>query len=141
MPANSDPNPAESLRRVHALLSDIPKLDSDATVDRYLKESGIDITKAQNKAKVLMAKALASRKLERARARRERRLQLLEKIKNYAGTVGQRFEELIASGDVEGAQILARKFEETHPDDIASLQEDLILLSEIGKDDDLDANR
>lgn len=141
MAADSNPNPFDALKRAHALLSEPPKLDSDAAIDRYLKESGIDISKAQNKAKTLVAKALGARKLERAKALRERRLQLLEKIKNYAGTIGEKFAELIASGDVQGAQVLARKFEETHPDDIASLQEDLLLLSEIEKDNDLDGSK
>jgi DNA-directed RNA polymerase subunit F len=47
----------------------------------------------------------------------------------------------VYSSDLEGAQMFARKFEKLHPEDVASLEEDLALLREIEKEKDLDAGK
>jgi hypothetical protein len=145
MAANSDRNREDVLKRANAYLFEVPDTESNEAIKRYLKEAGIDISKVQERAKTLVTKVIANRRLEQARARRRQKLQILERITSLASRLGasaaQQLEELVQSQDLEGAQMLARKFEELHPEDMASLQEDLALLQEIEKENGPDAGK
>jgi hypothetical protein len=145
MAANSDRNREDVLKRANAYLFEVPDTESNEAIKRYLKEAGIDISKVQERAKTLVTKVIADRRLEQARARRRRKLQILERITGLASRLGasaaQQLQELVQSQDLQGAQMLARKFEELHPEDMASLQEDLALLQEIEKENGPDAGK
>ena len=130
-------------KRVNAYLREAPDLESDEAIKRYLASAGVDVSKAQAKAKALVTRILAHRRLERARKRRSEKLQILDRIKaralNLGETSGRRLQELVQAGDLREAALLARKFEQSCPEDVASLEEDLALLDEIEKDNGPDA--
>jgi hypothetical protein len=145
MGAKPDRNPEDIVRRVNAYLSEIPNIESEEAIQRYVKEAGVDISEVQDRAKALVTKVIASRRLDRARAKRSQKLRLLERIKGFASHLGssaaQQLQDLVYSSDLEGAQMFARKFEKLHPEDVASLEEDLALLREIEKEKDPDAGK
>jgi SAM-dependent MidA family methyltransferase len=145
MAANPDRNSEDVFKRANAYLADVPKLDSDEAIERYLKQSGIDISKTQEQAKMLVTRMIANRRLERAKARRNEKLQILDRIKslasNFGASAAKQLQELIQAGDLHGAEMLARKFEESCPEDVTSLEEDLALLKEIEKDNGADGGK
>lgn len=145
MSENSGSNRDDVFKRANAYLSEVPNLDSDEAIQRYLKNSGVDISKIQVQAKELVAKMIGKRRLERAKAQRSEKISLLDRIKtkasNFGASAAKQLEELVQLGDLHGAEMLARKFEESCPEDAASLQEDLALLIEIEKEDGADASQ
>jgi hypothetical protein len=145
MGAKPDPNREDVLRRVNAYLSEVPDMESDEAIQRYVKEAGVEISEVQERAKTLVTKVIAGRRLDRARVKRAEKLRILERIKVFASQLGssaaQQLQDLVYSSDLEGAQMLARKFEKLHPEDVASLQEDLAFLRELEKEKDPDVGK
>jgi hypothetical protein len=145
MAANPDRNREDVFKRANAFLSEAPDLESEEAVRRYLSTAGIDVAKSQEQARTLVTKMIGRRRLERAAARRVERLRLLDRIKAAAVRIGtsaaEQLHELAKGGDLHGAEMLARKFEQSCPEDAASLEEDLALLKEIEKDDGPDTSK
>jgi hypothetical protein len=144
MAYNSDRTREDVLKRANAYLHEAPSLESNEAIKRYLASAGVDVPKAQEKAKALVTRMLANRRLDLARQRRITKIDILTRIKTRAsnfGESGRRLLSLAESGDLNGAALLARKFEESCPEDVASLEEDLALLDEIEKDNEPDAGR
>jgi hypothetical protein len=77
--------------------------------------------------------------------RRANKLSILDRIRAAASklesSAAQQLQELVKIGDLNGAEMLARKFEASCPEDAASLQDDLALLKEIEKEDGTDASK
>lgn len=145
MAENFEQSRSDVFKRANAYLHEAPDLESDEAIKRYLASLGIDVSKAEAKAKALVTRMLADRRLERARRRRNEKIQILDRIKasalNFGETSGRRLQELVQAGDLHGAALLARKFEQSCPEDVASLEEDLALLDEIEKDNEPDAGK
>jgi hypothetical protein len=145
MSENFDQNRDDVFKRANAYLHEVPDLDSDEAVKRYLASAGIDASKARENAMALVKRVLGRRRMEQARQKRDGKLQVLDRIKTRAFSLGEpagrRLLSLAESGDLNGAMLLARKFEESCPEDVASLEEDLALLDELGKDDGPDAGK
>ena len=145
MAENFERNREDVFKRANAYLSEIPDLESEEAVKRYLQDSGIDISKAQDKAKMLVTRIIANRRLERAKIRRNEKLQILDRIKavasNFGASAAKQLQALVQGGDLHGAEMLARKYEESCPEDVASLEEDLALLKKIEEDSSPDAGK
>lgn len=145
MSAKPDRNREDVLRRVNAYLSEVSNMESDEAIQRYVKEAGVEISEVQERAKTLVTKVIAGRRLDRARVKRAEKLRILERIKVFTSQLGssvaQQLQDLVNSSDLEGAQMLARKFEKLRPEDVASLQEDLALLRELEKEKDPDVGK
>jgi hypothetical protein len=145
MAENSDRNREDIFKRANAYLNEIPDLRTDDAVNRYLKNVGIDIAKTQEQARTLVTKMIGKRRLDRAMARRANKLSILDRIRAAASklesSAAQQLQELVKIGDLNGAEMLARKFEASCPEDAASLQDDLALLKEIEKEDGTDASK
>ena len=144
MAENTNRNRDDVFKRANAFLTEVPDLNSDEGVKRYLKSAGIDVAKSQEQARTLVTKMIAKRRLEGVMARRTDKIKLLDRIRSAAAKFGAsaaELREMVTCGDLNGAEMLARKFESSCPEDVASLEEDLALLKEIEKEDCTDASK
>ncbi len=141
------------LERLAAILREDPvdpdKMDS-AQLAQYLKDNKVDMTGAQKRFNAVLKKAKAQRQLEIAR---QRRLAASEKAQNLLSvgptalsTIRERVRGMIEKfkeHDPDQALVYAREFEKATPEDLQTLEEDLMLLQmdwqENGKSDKQDA--
>jgi hypothetical protein len=120
---------------------DADKLDA-AQLGQYLKDNKVDMAGPQKRFDAVLKKAKARRQLELARQQRlqagEKAQQLLsagsvaiEAVKKHVRGIIERMRE----HDPDQAQVYAREFEKATPEDLKTLEEDLMLL-EMDQPDD-----
>ncbi len=140
----SGPDQTRDLSRLERFASiirednvDVDSLDS-AQLAQYLKDNKVDMAGPQKRFDAVLKQAQARRRLEIARQRRlgcaAKAQQLLSggaatveavraRVKKMIENIGQR--------DPEGALVFAREFEKATPEDMQSLEQDLMLLEQL----------
>ena len=137
-PTESNRNHPRKLEILAAVLRDDgfePERMTDEQLSRYLEQNKVDMSQPQARFAALLKKAKARQRLEVARGKR---LQAVLKARHIISAGAEALDATkdrvlgmirrLGERDPEKALVYAREFEKTTPEDLRSLEEDLMLL-------------
>jgi hypothetical protein len=144
--AHATNHPSDKLTTLHILLQSghsyiSPEEQNTAKLDIFLKLYSESTDKAQERLISLIAKTKGQQRLQTAKIQRERILKLrdhliasVERLNDNSQDIANRLINAIDHKNSSEIAILARKFEQSAPDDLRSLKEDIAWLEELAKD-------
>jgi len=137
--SNESPQDNNALRRLHTVLSESqdlhPDVMSEAQLQHYLQANKIDAKDSVKDFQKLLTRTEGQIRIQRAREKRivieSLRKGVMQGSMAAVEEIKKKIEGMIAElskSDIQQAQVYAREFEKSSPEDLASLAEDMLLL-------------
>jgi len=144
--SKQNPNGLTKLERLAVLLRDDsvePEAMDAQQLEKYLQDLKEDMSGPQKRFDGILKKAKAQQRLERARDRRLKAIELAKTIivsgaaaiDDARARVNGMIEKL-GQSDPDQARVYAREFEKATPEDLATLEQDLALLEMDNQEDE-----